>query len=208
MRIFKKIITMFIIMAFVVSMESVNIIIVPEIAEAETVSTNKTERVYTDQELFKKELITQRQKKAKVEKKRLEKIKKQKQKEKERKRKAKRKRARKRFKKNLWLLSHLVYSEDGAGSWKGMCYVASVAMNRVASPLYPNTLEEVIFEYSQYEVVQNGRFYMQPSKEAIAAARWILKRGSILPSETLFQANFSQGSSVYAIVDNMFFCNY
>ena len=56
------------------------------------------------------------------------------------------------------LISQLVEAEAGNQSFEGKCLVVDVILNRVASPDFPNTIEEVIFQEGQFSVIENGAF--------------------------------------------------
>lgn len=54
------------------------------------------------------------------------------------------------------LISQLVEAEAGNQPFEGKCLVADVILNRVDSPDFPNTIEEVIFQDNQFSVILNG----------------------------------------------------
>ena len=56
------------------------------------------------------------------------------------------------------LLAQLVHAEAGNQSLYGKRLVADVVLNRVKSDLFPDTVEEVIFQEGQFSVVKNGAF--------------------------------------------------
>lgn len=56
-------------------------------------------------------------------------------------------------------LAQLVWSEAEGEPYAGMVAVAAVVLNRVKSPLFPNTVKGVIFDGWQFEPVINGRIY-------------------------------------------------
>lgn len=57
------------------------------------------------------------------------------------------------------ILYRVVRSEAGASSTEGQKNVAKVIFNRMESDLFPNTVEEVVFQKNQFSVVSNGSFY-------------------------------------------------
>lgn len=115
----------------------------------------------------------------------------------------------KEYKRNLYLLSHLVYAENGDSSYseykKAMLYTGSVVLNRVKSKHFPNTIEGVIFQRGQYACTWDGHFERKPSKAAIKVAKKLLKHGSYLPSKVLYAAEFNQGK-VYDKVAGTIYC--
>lgn len=54
------------------------------------------------------------------------------------------------------LISQLVEAEAGNQPIEGKRLVVDVILNRVESPDFPNTVEEVIFQEGQFSVVKNG----------------------------------------------------
>lgn len=110
---------------------------------------------------------------------------------------------------DLELLSHLIMGESGATYCQDeMLYmVGSVALNRVASDRFPNTLREVIFQEGQYASVSDGNFDKEPTERCLNIAKELLEGGSILPADVVYQAEFEQGSSTYIKIQNMYFCN-
>lgn len=101
---------------------------------------------------------------------------------------------------NLLLLSKIVHAEAGS-SWlteEHRRLVASVVINRVNSPEFPNTIYDVIYQKGQYSPVRTNYFSnLKPSKRCVFSALNILANGSIAPRDVVFQANFRQGSGVY-----------
>lgn len=106
----------------------------------------------------------------------------------------------------LELLAHLVYGESGAQSDECQIAVASVVLNRVNAREFPNTIERVIYQSGQYACTWDGNFDRTPSKRAYANARYVLEHGSQIPSSVIYQAQFTQGSGVYDVIDGEYFC--
>ena len=71
---------------------------------------------------------------------------------------------------DLYWLSHIIYAEAGGESYEGMVAVGNVVLNRVRSDSFPNTIYDVIFQSGQFEPVDNGSVYLEPSSDAISAA--------------------------------------
>lgn len=59
-------------------------------------------------------------------------------------------------KKQLRLMSAIIYSEAGGQSYAGKKAVGIVVMNRVRSSWYPNTLKGVIYQPYQFSPARNG----------------------------------------------------
>lgn len=56
------------------------------------------------------------------------------------------------------LIAQLVMAEAGNQDLTGKRYVADVVLNRVDSDDFPDTVEEVIFQKNQFNVIENGAF--------------------------------------------------
>lgn len=101
----------------------------------------------------------------------------------------------------LYLLARVIYreagSEDIPASWRQM--VGEVIMNRVASPEFPNTLYDVIYQEGQYDGVGTKEFvfFTYPSKECVDLAYRLLCGERSIPSSVVFQSNYRLGE-VYA----------
>ena len=102
----------------------------------------------------------------------------------------------------LFLLAKIIYAEAGSPQlgleWK-MC-VGEVVLNRVASPEFPDSIYDVIYEPGQYHGVDSFEFIysLTPSSECVEAALRLLEGERLLAPWVVFQANFKQGGGVYA----------
>lgn len=67
------------------------------------------------------------------------------------------------------LLAHLVFGEARGEPFVGQVAVAAVVLNRLESPQFPDTVEEVIFEPDAFTAVADGQFYLQPDRKAYLA---------------------------------------
>ncbi|MBO7334574.1 MAG: cell wall hydrolase [Lachnospiraceae bacterium] len=56
-----------------------------------------------------------------------------------------------------YLLANLIYCEAGGEPYEGQVAVGSVVINRVLSPVYPQTVSGVIYQRSQFSPVGSGR---------------------------------------------------
>ena len=100
---------------------------------------------------------------------------------------------------DLDLLARLITAEMGA-SWVSdemQLYVGSVVINRMNHELFPDTLYDVIYAKGQYSPTWNGAINNTPDERTIENARQLLERGSVLPENVVFQANFPQGDGTY-----------
>lgn len=103
---------------------------------------------------------------------------------------------------DLFLLAKIITSEAGSerlsDEWR-MC-VGEVVLNRVASPEFPDTVEEVIMQEGQYAGVNTDQFiyYLNPTEDSVNAALRLLQGERLMDPWVVFQANFPQGGSIYA----------
>lgn len=72
---------------------------------------------------------------------------------------------------DLELLARCVYGEARGEPYIGQVAVAAVVLNRVESPLFPNTIAGVIYQYDAFTCVSDGQFYLTPDEDAYRAAR-------------------------------------
>lgn len=69
------------------------------------------------------------------------------------------------------LLARMVHAEAEGEPYIGQVAVAAVILNRLASPLFPNTVYGVLYERYQFEPVQNGRINRPASATAYRAVQ-------------------------------------
>jgi hypothetical protein len=114
----------------------------------------------------------------------------------------------------LVLLAKLIQWEAGS-SWLSeelrMC-VGEVALNRVASPEFPDTLEGVIYQYGQYVGADTPafRYYLIPSRPCVEAALRVLQGERLLEPQVVFEGHEIQGKVHSAFIDlhygKIYFC--
>ncbi len=114
------------------------------------------------------------------------------------------------------LLARLITAEEGyALSYEGDkrqeiidCYYhcGGVVLNRMKSHEFPDTLEGVIYQRGQYDVVNNGAINRDYDDIAYEVAEELLTYGTDIPDDVVFQAEFVQGSGVYKKIGNQYFC--
>ena len=114
---------------------------------------------------------------------------------------------------DLYLLSRLICSEAGC-DWLSqdfrMC-VGEVVMNRVASPEYPDTLREVVYQKGQYSTVSAPGFEsLVPTEECVDVALRLLRGERKMVESVVFQSNTIQGELFTMYTDrtlgNTYFC--
>lgn len=90
----------------------------------------------------------------------------------------------------LWL-GRIIQAEAGGEPFLGKIAVGNVVLNRVRSPLYPNTIWGVIFDRAhgtQFSPVSYGTIYNTPSAASTIAAKICLE-GYSISTEALFFMN-------------------
>ncbi len=101
----------------------------------------------------------------------------------------------------LYLLSKIIYAEAGSywlsDDWK--LSVGEVVLNRVASPEFPNTIREVIYQPGQYYSLSSAWFgTTRPDVRCVGLAKRLLEGERVLNDQSVvFQANFRQGSGTH-----------
>lgn len=71
----------------------------------------------------------------------------------------------------IMLLARLIYAEAAGEPYIGKVAVGAVVLNRVRSYIFPDTIEEVIYEPWQFSCVGNTMFNSYPNSESIRAAK-------------------------------------
>lgn len=84
-------------------------------------------------------------------------------------------------------------------------YVASVLLNRVASPEFPDTIEKCAFQRGQYKCTWDGNYYRTPTERNWENARYVLEHGSVLPENVVFQSKSKLGK-VYIKTKHHTYC--
>lgn len=107
---------------------------------------------------------------------------------------------------DLYWLAHLLAGECQSYSRECQLYTGSVVLNRVAHKSYPDTIPGVITQRRQYSSYTDGNFDREPTEMNWAVAEELLRNGSVLPANVVFQAQFKQGDFCYAKVDGEYFC--
>src|SRR5699024_12370625 len=68
-------------------------------------------------------------------------------------------------------ISRLIYAESGNQPLEGKIAVGNVVLNRVASPLFPNTVADVIYQPNQFSPAGSGHLSRTPNAESVVAAK-------------------------------------
>ena len=72
---------------------------------------------------------------------------------------------------DLNLLARVVYGEARGEPYTGQVAVAAVALNRVKSSSFPNTLSGVVYQSGAFDAVRDGQINLSPDSTAIKAAQ-------------------------------------
>lgn len=91
----------------------------------------------------------------------------------------------------VYWLSRIISAEAGGEPMLGKIAVGNVILNRVRSPLYPNTIYGVIFDRrhgTQFSPVSFGTIYRTPTADSVIAAKMCLD-GANISSDVLFFMN-------------------
>lgn len=104
----------------------------------------------------------------------------------------------------LWL-SRVVFAEAGCDWFPDWVQrdVASVVLNRVADPRYPDTIKDVIFDPGQYSCAASGSIYNNPTQKVIDNCRYVLENGSTLPGSVIGQSAYALGPIYKSYYDSV-----
>ena len=69
------------------------------------------------------------------------------------------------------LLARIIYGESRGEPYTGQVAVGAVILNRVASPLFPNTVSGVIYQAGAFDAVSDGQINMTPNSSCTEAAK-------------------------------------
>ena len=99
---------------------------------------------------------------------------------------------------DILLIAQVLQCECAQSSLEGKLAVANVITNRVASPLFPATVREVIYDRRygsvQFTIAYNGKLNNTPNAECMLAAKCSLD-GTVVAKDCLFyQAEYVKGS--------------
>ena len=103
------------------------------------------------------------------------------------------------------LLAKLIYGESRGNTDEAQCLTASVVMNRVKHPKYPNTIYDVIHQPGQYSVANKIDSYT-PTEKELKNARIVLSGQFECPDNVVYQAMFKQGTGVYKCINGEYYC--
>lgn len=120
----------------------------------------------------------------------------------------------------LYCMAVVIYNEAGSNNCTDQQreYVGYVVMNRVKDPRYPNTIREVLEQPGQYEGLGVSGVHFadraanvtetKAIERAWGTAKKVLenKDNIPIPSNVVFQAEYTQGTGIYKQLNNTYFC--
>ena len=81
---------------------------------------------------------------------------------------------------DLFWLSRVMYAEAGNQGLKGQMAVGNVVMNRVANPIFPNSIHGVLAQKNQFSTYKGGALANRtPTESCIIAAKLVLDGGVV-----------------------------
>ena len=96
----------------------------------------------------------------------------------------------------LDIVARVVQGEAGGCPWMHQVAVAAVVVNRINSPLFPDTAREVVAQPMQYTTLYLKGFD-KTSRQCYEAAKKALDGESGVPEDVIWQAEFPQGKEVW-----------
>lgn len=104
------------------------------------------------------------------------------------------------------LLAEVIYWENYGNGEKAMEYTGSVVLNRVNHCNWcPDNIHDVIYQKGQYSTVSKF-FTAKIPKECYDIAERLIRDGSVLPDNVIYQAMSKQGAGVFEKVGTDYFC--
>jgi len=98
----------------------------------------------------------------------------------------------------LDIVARVVAGEAGNCPWEHQVAVAAVVVNRVNSPLFPDTVREVVAAPRQYTPLYLTGFDQTP-RICYEAAKVAMDGTDDVPDDVIWQAEFPQGSEIWWI---------
>lgn len=105
------------------------------------------------------------------------------------------------------MISQIIMAEAEGEDWEAQWYIACVILNRVESNLFPDSIEEVIFQEKQFSCVWNGRYdRVIPNDSCMEALQYALDTERIPNDVYYFTSNgYLDNTEPYMQVDDMYF---
>lgn len=98
----------------------------------------------------------------------------------------------------LDIVARVVMGEAGGCPWEHQVAVAAVVVNRIHSPLFPNTAREVVAQPGQYTPMYLD-WFDHTTRVCYEAAKVALDGTDDVPDDVIWQAEFPQGAEIWWI---------
>ena len=111
--------------------------------------------------------------------------------------------------KDVLNLARIIQAENGGHKDdEALLLTGVVALKRVKSKNYPDTIMGVISQKGQYSTYADGKFWNEPSKRSMRIAKKLLSTNIVhdYPDNLVFQAEFEQGRAIYKKLGYEYFC--
>lgn len=108
--------------------------------------------------------------------------------------------------------SRLIYKEAGSTSYSAIHGVASVVLNHIRHPYYPNTLSGVIYALApsgapHYTPAHKSGFTsVIPNYNSILAAKRVLRGENSIGPAIYFNTRPFKNKTIFAVIDGIYFC--
>lgn len=116
---------------------------------------------------------------------------------------------------NRELLARVIFAESGNQSLDGKIAVGEVVINRLASAYYPDTIEEILYQYDDRHgwqfVTAPILESVEPDPESYHAADQVLRGASVLPAPqngklVVFFSRAGENPNVATVIEDHVFC--
>lgn len=96
---------------------------------------------------------------------------------------------------DLFWLSRVIFAESGNQSLHGKMAVGNVVMNRVASPIFPGSVQQVLAQKNQFTTYRSGKLAQRtPNAGSVVAAKLVLDGGVVAETEGALYFDCSRNS--------------
>ena len=102
-------------------------------------------------------------------------------------------------------LARIIWLEARGEPFDGQQAVAEVVFNRMLSPAFPDTLEEVIYQEGQFSTADNVQT-AEPTETQYIAISVALSGPNIIPLEVVFFSQKGENDNVWGTIGGHVFC--
>lgn len=102
-------------------------------------------------------------------------------------------------------MASIIYLEARGESEEGQQAVAEVILNRVASPQFPNTVHDVLYQKGQFSTIKSIQ-NAAPTEAQYRAICAALYGEPILPIDVVFFATRAENKNIWGRIGNHVFC--